>query len=220
MTQNTKHKTQNPEFLKASWLSVGRAFRTVCVSRVSRAFTLVEMLVVTAIIIVVSSVVLVNSGRLGGQFILDNFAYDLALTVRQAQVYGISVRNFGGNFNVAYGIHFDSSTPTTYLLYGDVGTPNGLYDTGELVQSFTITRGFKIASICVTPNALTPENCTISKLDVLFKRPEPDALISAENLSCLLVPTSCQESTRIVLVAPRGNTKSVVIAANGQISVR
>ncbi len=178
------------------------------------------MLVVTAIIVLVSSAILANSGRLGGQFILDNFAYDLALTLREAQQYGISVQNFGGNFNVAYGVHFDSSSPTTYVLFADAATPNGLYDTGELVQSYTITRGFKIAAICSTASTIGVEDCTLTKLDVLFKRPEPDALISKNDASCLLLLPNCQATSRIIMIAPRGNTKSIVIPANGQMSVQ
>lgn len=187
---------------------------------IQRGFTLIEMLVVTAIIVLVSSAILANSGRLGGQFILDNFAYDLALTLREAQQYGISVQNFGGNFNVAYGVHFDSSSPTTYVLFADATTPNGLYDTGELVQSYTITRGFKIAAICSTASTIGVEDCTLTKLDVLFKRPEPDALISKNDASCLLSLPNCQATARIIMIAPRGNTKSIVIPANGQMSVQ
>jgi prepilin-type N-terminal cleavage/methylation domain-containing protein len=187
---------------------------------VQKGFTLIEMLVVTGIIVLVSSAILANSGRLGGQFILDNFAYDLALTLREAQQFGISVQSFGGNFNVAYGVHFDASTPTSYVLFADAVTPNGLYDTGELVQSYTITRGFKISSICATANDVSPEDCTLTKLDVLFKRPEPDALISKNDASCILSLPNCQAISRIIMLAPRGNTKSIVIPANGQMSVQ
>jgi len=204
-TRNKKQKTNDTGFLARSR---------------SAAFTLIELLVVTAIIVVVTGTILASSSRLGGQFILDNFAYDLALTLREAQQYGISVKNFSGNFNVAYGVHFDSNNAITYELFADVDS-NGKYDPGsELVQSYTITRGFKIASICATPNGVGVENCSITSLDILFKRPEPDALISASGVSCTLAPTNCQASARILMIAPRGNTRSVVMPANGQMSVQ
>ena len=187
---------------------------------VSKGFTLIEMLVVTSIIIVVSGVILADSGRLGGQFILNNFAYDLALTLREAQQYGISVQNYQGSFNVAYGVHFLTSSPTTYILFADTNQ-NGIYDTGELVQSYTITRGFRIGALCATDYANSGiEDCTLSSLDVLFKRPEPDAHISANGASCTLQPSLCKWTSRVIMQSPRGNMKSVVIPANGQMSVQ
>jgi len=181
---------------------------------------LIEMLVVTSIVIVVSGVILVDSGRLGGQFILNNFAYDLALTLREAQQYGISVQNYQGNFNVAYGVYFLASSPTTYILFADVNQ-NGIYDTGELVQSYTITRGFRISALCSTDSASSGiEDCTLSRLDILFKRPEPDAHISANGVSCRLQPSACKWTSRVIMQAPRGNIKSIVIPANGQMSVQ
>jgi len=188
-------------------------------------FTLIELLVVVGVVVVVSGVILASSNRLGGQFLLDNFAYDMALTLREAQQYGISVQNFNGRFDVAYGVHFDSANPTTYVLFADAnGIPNGLYDPGltptELVQSYTITRGFKISSICTTLNGVSAEDCTLTSLDVLFKRPEPDALLSKNRVSCTALSTNCQLTARIKMIAPRGNIKSIVIPANGQMSVQ
>lgn len=191
----------------------------------SRAFTLIEMLVVVGIIVVVTGTVLANSGKLGGQFILQNFAYDMALSIRQAQTYGISVRSFGGQFDYAYGMHFDTTTNPniTYILFADVNN-NGVYDpdltpVSELIQSYTITRGFKIQGLYATPASGPP--VAVNQLDIIFKRPESDAWISVPPLACdRLTFAHCQTTSRIELIAPRGDLKSVVVPANGQISVQ
>lgn len=193
----------------------------------SRGFTLIELLVVTGIIVVVSSVMLVNNGRFGGVVQLQNLTYDVALTIRQAQVYGISVARFGSStFSAGYGVHFDTSSPKTYVLFADIyplpPDQNGLYDPGqgELVATTDITRGYAIQSLC-TPAGADSATCTrVTTLDMLFVRPEPDAWISGPDTSCLLQSGSCQGSARITLVAPRGDTMSVVVDASGQISVR
>lgn len=193
----------------------------------SSGFTLIELLVVSAIIVIVSGLILAQHNLFGGRVQLQNFAYDLALSVRQAQSYGIAVRRFStATFNAGYGLHFDTTSPTTYVLFADLALPaTGMYDPNhspsELVQSNSITRGYVISQICVTPQSGS-ESCTPSiptSLDVFFIRPEPDAWIS-NNSSCLLNRSLCAQQARIVIRSPQGDTMNVIIASNGQISVQ
>ncbi len=184
----------------------------------SRGFTLIEMLVVTGIMVMLTSVILVNNSRFGGKILLESLAYEIGLTVRQAQVYGISVRRSGsGSYGTGYGLHFVLSSPTTYLLFADAADGDGLYDTGELVQSTNIERGYRLLALCATPSSAI-EDCTVTTIDLLFRRPEPDAWISRDGVSCVLMG-ACMESARIRLVSPRGDYASVVIGVNGQVSV-
>jgi len=184
------------------------------------------------VIVVVSSVILVNNSRFGGAALLQNLAYDIALSVRQAQVYGISVRGFGvSNFSAGYGVHFDMSSPTTYVLFADALTVNGVYDCSnpinptpancELVASTDIGRGYQISALCGTKSG--NEKCDYNTLDILFKRPEPDARISASNgseVSCTINPNQCEESARIIVKSPREDEMSVAVDAVGQIRVQ
>ncbi len=191
-------------------------------ARAQRGFTVIEILVVAGIITVVSSLVFANNSRFGGQVLLRNLAYDIALSVRQAQVFGISVQRFDptNTYAPAYGIHFSASSPTGYLLFADVLDPqNGTYecpDAGtancELIQSTTIQSGYRVSTLCATP-AGEAEVCDLDDLDISFQRPEPDAHIRANGDPAL------HESARIELVSPRGDLKSVRVEVNGQISV-
>lgn len=188
--------------------------------RTNRGFSLIELLVVIGILVVVTSLTLTNNSRFGGSVLLQNLAYDIALSVRQAQVYGISVYSFGAsNYSVGYGMHFDISSPTTYVLFADVDK-NGIYDQGELVEATNIGRGYKIKSLCATRGI--NEQC-LNTMDILFKRPEPDAHITARNSngqSCIENNNQCQESGRITIESPRGDELNVVVEATGQISVQ
>ena len=184
-----------------------------------RGFTLIEMLVVTAIMILISGLLLASNSRFGGTVQLESLAYDIGLSIRQAQVYGISVRQFSpGVYTAGYGMHFEMSSPTSYVLFGDAVSANGLYDTGELVTSTLISSGYSIKQLCVTKTG-NAEDCTVTKVDLLFKRPEPHAFISANSLSCTLLAGPCQESARIVVQSPRNDTMSIIVAVSGQISV-
>lgn len=184
-------------------------------------------MVVTGIIVVVTGVILANNNRFGGVVLLQNLTYDVALSIRQAQIYGISVARFGADptFSSGYGVDFDLANSNAYTLFADVSN-NGLYDCTspgsggcELVGATTIASGYSIASLCATAPG-GAETCTgITKLDILFRRPEPDAWISANGISCVLQSSDCEESGRVVLQSPRGDTMTVLVDANGQISV-
>lgn len=193
----------------------------------SKGFTLIELLVVTAILTIISSVILVNNNRFGGAILLENLAYDVGLSIREAQVYGIAVRRYGtGNFDAGYGMHFSMSSPTTYVLFADAVSQNGLYDgcpdsaSCELVQSTDIHRGFQIADLCSIPTGGGDEICDLERLDILFQRPEPDAFISANGASGVANSAALQERGRIVLESPRGDQKSVIVEIAGQIATQ
>jgi len=212
---------------------------TIHDTRLQRGFTLIELLAVCAIMALMAGIVMSNQGKFGGQVLLQNFAYDVALSVRQAQVYGISVQRFqrGGQtfFDAGYGINIDGSVvPTTlYTLFADSSPliADGLFTQGsdEERATMNITRGYFISKLCV-PATLSdvndPMSCTAaSEVHILFVRPEPDALISwRENNTphnCLpsRLPAHCGADARIVMQSPRGDTMSVIISGNGQIAV-
>ncbi len=174
-------------------------------------------MVVSAIFMVLSSVVLSANTRFGNRVILQNLAHEMALTVREAQVYGIAVRRFAGsNFDVGYGMYFVPSsgeTQTVYQLFGDV-VANGVYDGGETVRTITLAGGYRIVDICARNASSSIETCGLPGIHIMFYRPEPDALIRR----AAGIPTD--DRVRIVLESPRGARAEVHVEASGQIAVQ
>ena len=200
----------------------------------SRGFTLIELIVVTGILALISGLMLANHARFGGAVLLGNLAYDVALSIRKAQVYGISVRGFGvesASFTSGYGVHFTRSSPTDYVLYADAIARNGIADSCpdptnpdpascEDVEFTTIAGGFRIADLLVGPPS---GEVPVDSIDILFKRPEPDACISSNGAVTLDINGMCTSSierTRIVFTSPRGGERSVVVEVTGQIAVQ
>lgn len=215
----------------------------------SKGFTLIELLVVCAIIVVITAIVLVDNSKFGGDVTLENFAYDVALSVRQAQIYGIAVNRFGTGctgigganpncFNAGYGMNFTLASPQQYTLFADLenngvydpnyltshSTESSVYPTGELVAQTTIQQGFSITGLCVIPSTAQGSCQPVHEIDILYIRPEPEAYISAGNSgsvsSCYQNTQLCNYEARVTLTSPKGDTRTVTIDATGQISVQ
>lgn len=181
-------------------------------------FTLIELLVVVGILVIISGISLTSYSKFGGQILLRNLAYDIALSIREAQVYGISARSFlGAQFSSGHGVYFSFSEGNNlFFLYTDVDGNNFFTSAAtEWVETVSIGRGYTIDRLCV-PTGPTTESCGITTLDILFKRPEPDAIIRASTGSGF----TQYDRARIVVVSPQGNKLSVLVETTGQISVQ
>jgi len=188
-----------------------------------RGFTIIELMVVMGIVTVIYAVTLASYSRFGGQTLLRSLAYDIALTIRQTQVHGISARIFSGSVADVYGhgVLFDLSIPggdRQFVLYADTNRDRFFTSvaSGELVDVYRLGRGHTIDDICYVEGG-NAEMCGVaSRVDVLFVRPEPDAIIRVYNGQGWIRA----ESFRIVLQSPHGSRLSVVVERGGQISVQ
>jgi len=196
-----------PKHRSKVWYGTGKI-------RAVKGFTLVELVVVVSIFALISGVVLVAYSTFRGTILLENLAYEVAISVREAQSFGLGVRQFEGSFDVAYGIHFDDSSNNTYILFADRDR-DGMYDgSGELVRLLTLRKGYSIASFCGVLGGLS-ERCgpaEITFLDIVYDRPEPDALFTS-NLG------ETYEAARITIASPRGEVRTVTARTTGQIEV-
>jgi prepilin-type N-terminal cleavage/methylation domain-containing protein len=199
----------------------------------NKGFTLIELMVTVTIMMIMTLVVFFNYDRFNESSLLNSYAYDLSLTIRQAQTYGMAAKQgFGSqsasidtdtigstDFTRSYGVHFDSTVGATPLkLFVDSGTPpNGVYDNGEELQSFTFQRGVKLSKLCVTVAGPPPsEDCSRTSLDITFTRPDPDATISSGGVAIDGVSMA-----KIVLYNNDESIgRAVVVYPVGQISVQ
>ncbi len=212
----------------------------------SRGFTLIELLVTVAVFSAVTSVIVYNYSQFNTNVLITNYAYDVGLSIRQAQVYGVSVReNIVTNsltnvttrdFNGSYGVHFDKTRPDSLAFFADAFVPGAtanLYDPddsiheyGELVDRRALPNNYIFSKFCaVRSDAGSTHACgnaidqqgAIDFLDISFTRPEPDAIIRTSD------PDSSEagyySSAFVCIESPLGKQRRVVVESTGQISV-
>lgn len=188
-------------------------------------FTLIELVAVIAVMVIISGVLLVNYTKFGNSVLLTNLAYDISLSIRQAQQFGTAVRGTtSGSFNTGYGVRFTKADTTHYSLFADTNRDHvyendGVSPDDVVVETYAIRRGSSIQKFCGTP-ASAPEECSpdISHLDIVFDRPRPGS-ISDAFISSNIRPDYV--SARIFVENPQvEKIREVIVESTGQISVQ
>ena len=196
-------------------------------------FTLIELLVTIVIFVILTGVVLFNQNGFNNTVLINNLAYDIALTIRQAQNYGVDVNESQVNtFNAPYGVVFNTGNNKNFILFADTGTSGGVDTNGnpvpdykytgsgsclasdpsdpECIQKYNISSGSYIKSICTKKNGSA---CTLTNsLTILFQRPNPDALIYSD--------TGSADFADITVASASGVIKDIIITGVGQIYVQ
>ena len=113
----------------------------------SAGFTLIELMVSVAVIALVTAVIVYNQGDFSDKISLVNTASDIELQIREAQVYGVSVREFqpsSNEFNFAYGVSINLNAfagtlgPTSYVSFIDRVTKDARYATPAQWETWTV----------------------------------------------------------------------------------
>lgn len=181
-----------------------------------KGFTLIELMVSVAIFVFMTAFLLAKYGTFNQSVLLTNLAYDVALTIRTAQSYGLNVKSVKVNgqdnqFNYPYGVDFIKGA-TQFTFFSD-NDGDRLYDSGESISSpINIKRGASIKSLCVGNG----NSCTLvdGPLDITFKRPDPDAIIRANGDG-----NTVYTYAEITLQSTDGSTRKVSVRSTGQIAV-
>lgn len=196
----------------------------------TRGFTIIELVVVSAIIGVVASVVLMGNSSFNRSILVSQGAHSVSATIRKAQ-------------NLSYGFHIAAdATPTTpsYLIFqdvypadqscidGDMTVPGAqpgncrydswyTYDSTELVKEFHTPEGVSVTRFCVDDGSVCSGSggTDLFSLDIVFSRVNSRAVI----LGRMTNEDVYQYYRAIIHVAAaNGVERCVVVEQSGQIS--
>ena len=198
----------------------------------NKGFTLVELMVSIGIFAFMTALHVAKYGTFNQGILLTNLAYDVALTIRNAQSYGLNVKSkpsggtdcaaggssFSNCFDYPYGVHFDegaSGDPapnTRFVFFADI-SKDGVYNSGdEIIKTSYIRRGRIVDNICISLDSSC--NITPSSLDITFKRPDPNAIIIGN-----INQNTKYAYAEITLKSSDGGLKKVTVRSTGQIDV-
>ena len=199
--------------------------------KTTSGFTLIELLVVVVLMSLITLVFLNRQNKFDSSTIMRSLAYSIALSVRQAQVYGISVRAAdatSGNFSSAHGLYVSSDNPSTYIIFADKDNDKK-YSSGDSIdQSFTINKGYAITEFCAVSASVRRCNGaddtggapgTISSLDIMFIRPNPDAYIYAYDSAGSAVADTYSSAYIRVSSLNNSDKRFIAITNTGQVSI-
>lgn len=134
-----------------------------------RAFTILELSVVTGIIVVLTALLLPNWKEGQKQFALQRSTHKLAQDIRRVQEMALAAERFHGQVPFGYGIYFSQSDPSHYILFADLTPSSGNqeYDPGVdgIVETVPIENNSLISQLSADP------------LTIVFVPPEPKVII-------------------------------------------
>jgi len=185
-------------------------------------------MIVFAIIVTISGVVLSNQSTFNKTLVLSNTAYDIALSLRSAETYGISSRvSSGGIVNAGYGIHVETAESSSLVFFADTspaascsrpdckpGDYAFVRGVDTIVQTYALGNGIRVSDFCAYNGSWTCASSPaggLSVLDIVFERPNPDAYIHSGGT---LYSKAC---LTIISSQAQGTGRFISIAASGQI---
>jgi prepilin-type N-terminal cleavage/methylation domain-containing protein len=178
-------------------------------------FTLVELLVSISIFVVITAILMIRYNKFDDTILLTNLAYDMALTIRQAQTYGLNTREASpGVFTKSYGVHFSGNDNKSFTLFADLDDNNQFDSASDKVLSvYTIKKNNTISDVCAGSQDDCVSISSSDSLSLIFKRPNPEAIINDG--------TGVMKSyAKITLESKNGEDHTyIVVRKTGQISI-
>lgn len=191
-------------------------------SKKNKGFTLVELIVVIGIMSIIMVLVVFNSRNLNDDLALKAASSEVSLALRQAQNYGITVKQGVTNFNDPFGAVLDLTRPSEIIIYSDINN-NRIYDTsGEFREKILILGGIRINKLCSVDsfNTLTCPTPSAQYMTLTYVRPNPEPIINFVNSSNASLGGSWKK-VYIELVSPKGKISYVVTdSSSGQITIQ
>lgn len=182
-------------------------------------FSLVEMLVAIGILVVFTSLTLAAYPRIRESFALRRAAQEVAIGIRQAQVYSLGSREFGSGVFPDYGVFFDRiNSRTSFIVFADTFENNNIYTDGSdgKVSDFNIQASNIISNLCGSDDE-TGGICTEKdEINIVYRRPYLETILTGWGSGY----TDYTGRVEIEISSPSGITRTIVVYKGGEIEIK
>lgn len=170
----------------------------------NKGFTLIEILVVLAIIVIITGIVIFNIGNERQNSALLRSAQKLSLDLRRAQSFALSSKVFK-TFGVpcGWGVHFNGVDSDSYVIFADLATDQNCSDR-DFIRAASGSEDFETLNL---ESGITVSNLSGSLSDIVFTPPEPTVTF-----------TPAQISADITLINKNFTTRAITVNKTGFIS--
>ena len=195
-------------------------FSKLRIERNNAGFTLIEIITVVTMILIFTSIVILDKREGEKQFSIQRSAHQLAQDLRRVETMAMtgqdSPKSFGEIFpRGGYGIYFEENS-SSYILFCDCND-NGVYDVGAAALSCaSSTEGNpwpeKIEEVFLEPGVTVSGMSPFSPLNVTFFPPDPIIKITPSF-------GSATTSQAIATITLERRTKTIFINTVGLIDI-
>lgn len=168
----------------------------------SKAFTIIELLVTTIIIGILSSVLFLGKTESEERLALQRSTYQLAQDLREVQgmAMGAGEVSCNGVLAHSFGIQFKASWQDHYILFADCDESHNRGGADEDIRTTYLEKKVKISNLLPS-----------SSFSVVFAPPDPKTYIKQNDWN---------EEAEITLQFDSGDTKTVKINSAGRIEIK
>ena len=166
----------------------------------------------------------IGFNQFGNKITLQNVTYKIALSIREAQLYGVSGKFQNENTFIAIpvGIYINKipvpgEYAATYILFSDINPQNNRYDVEavnpkETIEVNRLIGGYFISSMRAR-NSSNNGFVNLNEVYIMFQRPEPDARILDQD-------GVLYDLLEIIIESPQNDRLKIIVNASGLISVQ
>ena len=179
--------------------------------------TLVELMITTSVLILISTIFLFRYPRFSENDRLDRAANEIAAAFSEAESRALGIAASASGAFPGFGVYFNISAPREYVLFSDDNT-NKFYDAGEEIKRISLESPLPfIADLCINTRTSPPGICGITRLDVVYLfeiGPEAIITVFADGSS---VPN--YSDAEIVVRGPLGTERGIIPWVTGYVEV-
>jgi len=157
-------------------------------SKTEAGFTLIEMIVALAIVVIIMSVIVIDYSTSRFKLALSRSAQKLSLDLHRVETDSLTTREFkSSGVPYGWGIHFYGVDSTNYTIFADLDNNKARAGGGaEDLATFNFESGVKVLSANIT--------------DVVFIPPDPDVIFTPSGPTASIVLTTIKGGTRTITI--------------------